>query len=233
MIRAHLATFPARIGILFETLDSIHAQVDQVFVVFNEYAALPPQLERYDNIKAIIPDRDLKDTGKFFFPVDNDDIVFTIDDDIIYPPDYVTTTLAQAKKLDFDTTIVGYQAHKWVYRKQLSRLGWRNFMFHKRVKKPCHADILGTGTACMLGKNMPPFADFSGSAGFVDIRFGNMQKDAGRGMCALPRDDGYLRGNLPDHLFGSSLLHMVGKTGRPDLVEETYTLISKCDPLKK
>lgn len=64
MIRAHLATFPARIGILFETLDSICPQVDQVFIVLNEFTQLPAQLRGYDNITAVIPGRDLKDTGK-------------------------------------------------------------------------------------------------------------------------------------------------------------------------
>lgn len=141
----------------------------------------------------------------------------------------MATTIAYAQALDFDRTIVGYQAHKWVYKKQQSRFGWRNYMFGKYVKKRWDVDILGTGTACMLGKAMPPLADLTSSAGFVDLRFANVQKDAGRRMCVLPREEGYLRANLPDHLFASSLLNLVGKTGRADLRAETALLISKCD----
>ena len=83
MIRAHLATFPPRKEIMLETIHSIYNQVDKIFILLNEYDVVPQELTTFGNIEAVIPDYDQKDTGKFFFPPADDDVVFSIDDDII------------------------------------------------------------------------------------------------------------------------------------------------------
>lgn len=84
MIRAHMATFPARAGILMQAVTAILPQVDQLFICLNQHDAVPPQLGDHDRITTLIPDRDLKDAGKFAFLPGDDDIVFTVDDDILY-----------------------------------------------------------------------------------------------------------------------------------------------------
>ena len=212
---------------MLETVQSIYKQVDRVFIVLNEYKNVPQELNLFGNIEAIIPNHNLKDTGKFYFSPDTNDIVFTIDDDIIYPPDYVTKTLRQAERIGLDKNIVGYQANTWVYKKNLNSFGWRNFMFFKPLKKLCLVDVIGTGTACMLGKNTPMLLPLKGSEGFVDIRYSNIQKDNFRKCWSLPRAGEYLKRNLPDHLQGSSLFNTVTRNGTPELYGETSLLMSK------
>ncbi|MBQ2262368.1 MAG: glycosyltransferase [Loktanella sp.] len=99
MIRAHLATFPARAGILMQTVQSILPQVDKLCICLNQYEDVPTPLAQEPKIETLIPDRDLKDAGKFAFEAAADDFVFTIDDDILYPPDYVKTTLQYFDRL--------------------------------------------------------------------------------------------------------------------------------------
>ena len=82
MIRAHLATFPPRRRLLRKTCDAILPQVDHLFVVLKDYDEVPGFLAKNPKVTAIIPDRDVKDAGKFWFTPAPEDIVFTIDDDI-------------------------------------------------------------------------------------------------------------------------------------------------------
>ena len=111
MIRAHLATFPPRRRLLRKTCDAILPQVDHLFVVLNDYDEVPGFLAKNPKVTAIIPDRDVKDAGKFWFTPAPDDIVFTIDDDIGDPTDYVTRTLAHLDTIGPEGNVGGYQAN--------------------------------------------------------------------------------------------------------------------------
>jgi hypothetical protein len=93
MIRAQMATFPARQDIMLQTVASISQQVDHLYICLNEFTQIPVELARIKNVTAVIPATDLKDLGKFYFRPNADDIVFTIDDDIIYPASYVVEAL--------------------------------------------------------------------------------------------------------------------------------------------
>lgn len=205
---------------------SILGQVDRLCIVLNEYDHVPEELAGLDKLETVIPATDMKDTGKFYFTPDRDDVIFTIDDDILYPGDYVTRTLAAAEAIGLDKAIFGYQANAWVYKKAQGRFGWKNFMFFKELQKPFPVDIVGTGTACMLGRNAPPIQALSGSEGFVDIRFALWQQAQGNSIWALPRPDEYLGRNLPEHLQDSSLFHTVTRTFEGQIARETRQLIS-------
>ncbi|MFV0410317.1 MAG: hypothetical protein ACK5LJ_11665 [Paracoccus sp. (in: a-proteobacteria)] len=225
MIRAHLATFPPRRKIMLETVACIIGQVDRLFIILNEYDEIPAELAGNGKIEALIPPGDTKDTGKFYFAPGDDDVVFTIDDDILYPADYVAHSLAEAEPLGLDRGVFGYQANAWAYKKAESRYGWKNFMFFKELNKPHPVDVIGTGTACMLGRNAPPFAALAGSAGFVDIRFARWQQQQQNPCWVLPRPAEYLKRNLPEHLHASSLFNTVARSNNPELNHETRLLI--------
>ncbi len=230
MIRAQMATFPARQDIMLQTVASISSQVDQMYICLNEFTQIPVELASIRNVTAVIPATDLKDVGKFYFPPSPEDIVFTIDDDIIYPASYVTDTLQRIDMVGLDGNVFGYMANAWVFKKQKNTFGWRNYKFGKACKDMFAVDILGTGTAVMLGKDVPPIDRLSGSTGFVDIRFSQWQKNMGNHMWTLPRTDAYLSDNLPPKLQDSSLFHTVARSGGSDLEVETRKLISMADP---
>ncbi|MHA1127613.1 MAG: hypothetical protein ACTSRN_01515 [Alphaproteobacteria bacterium] len=211
---------------MLEAVRCIAPQVDKVFVVLNEYNAIPDELSAFPNVEAIIPDVDLKDAGKFWFYPASGDIVFTIDDDILYPPDYVTTTLRHADTIGLDDNVIGYQANAWVNKGE-DVFGWRNFMFFNKCANIIGVDILGTGTACMSGANTPPFSYVESSKCYVDIRFSQWQRDNGNRLWTLPRPAEYLFRNLPETLHGGSIFNTFTKMAHVIVRTETGNLVKE------
>lgn len=220
MIRAHMATFPPRRKIMMDVVQRIAPQVDEMFICLNEYSEIPGELADFGNVTAMIPDRDMKDVGKFAFDAAPDDVVFTVDDDILYPPDYVKTVMEQAKQVELEVNTIGYQGNAWVFKKQQDKFAWRNFLFFNACPKILGATVLGSGTACMLGRNMPSVADLAGSEGFVDLRFSRLLAERGVKLWVLPRSSEYLLRNLPDELQETTLFNTVAKKGREDVRKE-------------
>lgn len=225
LIRAHLATFPPRKVIMLEVVRRIAPQVDMLFVVLNEYRTTPDEFAAFSNVEAIIPDVDLKDTGKFFSKLAPDDIVFTIDDDILYPLEYVERMLRYADTVGLDSNVVGYQANAWVNKDQ-DAFRWRNFMFFNKCANIIGVDILGTGTACLSGANMPPFSYMESSKCYVDIRFSQWQKDKGNRLWTLPRGEEYLCRNLPAELRDSSIFNTFTRAAHNEVRAETQKLLA-------
>lgn len=220
MIRAHMATFPPRRKIMMDVVKRIAPQVDRMFICFNEYSEIPDELTEFGNVTTMIPDRDLKDVGKFAFDPAPGDVVFTVDDDILYPPDYVAVVLGQANKIGLEGNAIGYQGNARVFKKQQNQYGWRNFLFFNPCPKILGATILGTGTACMSGRNMPSVADLAGSEGFVDLRFSRLLAKRDIKLWVLPREEEYLPRNLPEELQETTLFNTVAKAGRADVHAE-------------
>jgi hypothetical protein len=83
-ITANIATYPPRKESLKRMLQSIEGQFDIVRIHYNEPHRFP----------------DLADNGKFYAldKITEPEIYFCLDDDLIYPPDYVAYTLAAIKK---------------------------------------------------------------------------------------------------------------------------------------
>ena len=88
-VTANIATQPKRFESLLETLESIDGQFDEIRLYLNNFSYVPDELKKYTTY---IGD-DLTDNGKFFWSNNEDEYYFTLDDDIIYPSDYVEKTL--------------------------------------------------------------------------------------------------------------------------------------------
>ncbi|WP_164682024.1 hypothetical protein [Fuscovulum blasticum] len=172
----------------------------------------------------------MKDAGKFAFSVQPEDIVFTIDDDIFYPSDYVRKTLEYTRKLPLDVNSIGYQANALVVKKDNDAPTWKNYFFHKKCGNIFKTDILGTGTACLLGCNYPSLDDISYSSGFVDIGVSLDQTRKGIHLWTIPREDKYLRSILPKDLEASTLFNTVNRAKSPLMMSHLRKLISERTP---
>lgn len=230
MIRAHMATFPPRAGIVMQAVASLLPQLDRLCICLNQYDAVPAALRDDPRVEALIPDADLKDAGKFAFDVGADDLVFTVDDDIIYPPDYVATAIGHLEGLDPARDIVGHMGHAWVHKPQLGHDGWRNFMFFKAQAQIVKVDVLGTGTTCQLGRNLPGLDEMRSAAGFVDLRHARLHSAAGRRMWVLPHGDDEMQRNLPPELDASSLYRTVNRAGNPAMRAEIQSMMATRTP---
>lgn len=215
MIRAHLATFPPRRRILRKVVDAILPQVDHLFVVLNDYDDVPGYLTKDPKITAIIPDRDVKDAGKFWFTPEPGDIVFAIDDDLGYPPDYVARTMAQAEALGWKGNVFGYYGNAW----DATTQSWENLLFHQPLDRVTGVSLIGTGTLCARGDAFPPLSEVEPYAGACDLAYSNWLLRKGILPWALPRSENWVTNELPRNLRKTSLFATVHRNARPENLE--------------
>lgn len=171
-IVANIATFPGRIDQCAIAIKSMAHQVDIINVVLNEYVFVPSHLKAIERTKFIFPPEDLKDVGKFYPDFDDEDDVFLCDDDIIYPPNYVTTMMQHRAKLNDLNPILGL--HGVIYSDYYDgkhRSGRLVDVFTNALDRSRLVNQLGTGTVYCKGWQMPSFEYMIGSERFVDVRF--------------------------------------------------------------
>lgn len=189
---AHLATFPPRAALLRANIVRLRELFPRVTVCLNGYAAVPEFLRGDDGIDAFIPDTDLKDTGKFARAGDGAGLHFLVDDDIVYPRDYVARMTAHAGALR-TPAVLG--VHGVVYRPWFfgGRHGRRVLHFAAALAASEPVDALGTGTVVVSGDLLPPFALMRDAAGFVDVRFARHCAERGVPRLCVPREAGWLQ----------------------------------------
>lgn len=192
MIRAHMATYPQRRETLEQSVASIASQVDRVFLVLNEFSEVPPEIAAIGNVEPIIPEEDLKDLGKFLPVPKEDDIVFLTDDDLIYPPDYVSSTLAAAEGIGLGNAVFGYHGSIYTDVEARGALGRRVFGFRQNVLATTCVEQLGTGVVVALGRNIAPFSFMRGSQKFVDVRYAKWLLARGVDSWCLAHRKGFL-----------------------------------------
>lgn len=202
LVRAHMATFPARAGIFRRVVEVILPQVDRLVIVFNEMDDAPADLEADPRIQAITTDRDTKDLGRFFSRPAPDDIVFLIDDDIAYPADYVARSIERASAIGWDGNLFGYAASDYRAGGEGQR-GWRRIQPGAALPQPLGVRMLGTGTAFARGDAIPTISEMAPYLGHADVGFALLNARAGRRAWALPRKGGWLA-DLPQKTEGLS-----------------------------
>lgn len=100
LVTASMAAIPSRTEALKEVVDSLLPQVDQLRVYLNEFTAVPKFLS-HDKITVFRSQDhlgDLGDVGKFYRCEDINGYHFTVDDDIIYPKNYVDAMIASIEQ---------------------------------------------------------------------------------------------------------------------------------------
>jgi hypothetical protein len=106
IIYAGMATVPGREVQLKKTIASIEPYIDQLFLYLNDYAQVPEWIGKHEKITAFlskVEKSDMGDAGKFFGLNKikaNDFYYFTLDDDMLYPPDYVWKMIEKIDKHD-------------------------------------------------------------------------------------------------------------------------------------
>lgn len=218
MIIANLATYPSRRNNLEKVVEIISPQVDRLNIVLNQYDTVPVELEKFSNVVLIIPKDDLKDTGKFYPDVQEAEYVFLIDDDIIYPSDYVSSTVKSFEKLTFQNCIGGH--HGSVYIKPSLRNLLRSpgllFTYKKRIadfriffglfrelKVATVVDQIGTGAAILRGKDMPPYEYMRSAIKYVDVRLARWCFEHDIMPVCLPREANWIGGVSFDETISS------------------------------
>jgi FkbM family methyltransferase len=159
-----LASFPPRQGALRQVVASLIDQVDRIYIYLNQYEDVPSFL-KHPRITVKIGGEDLRDNGKFFFvPEVPAGYVFTVDDDIVYPPDYVQSLIRKIELYGrkavvglhgtiFANPLVAYFADRTLlhFKHPLERdrivdqLGTGTVAFHTSLWRPAHTEFASTG----------------------------------------------------------------------------------------
>lgn len=208
MIVANLATYPPRRDSLLRVVDAIAPQVDRMNVVLNQYQTVPEELTGLANVHPVIPPEDTKDVGKFFPDCSTADYVFLVDDDIVFPADYVVSTIDRFNALGPSGYIASYHASiylrprlkpKWssirdrlTYRRYPANFR-RVFTFYKALEAPVVVDQIASGVAVLRGRDMPGYAFMRDSQKFVDVRLATWVHQQGLTPVVLPRDAEWLQ----------------------------------------
>lgn len=204
MIRAHLASYPKRQAIMLEVIERVAPQVDQLFLILNEYQHIPRELVKFRNLTVEIPKSDLKDIGKFYWDVAKEDFVALIDDDFAYPPDYIRSAYDLCQASGLDRNIFGYLGLEWKQKRNGS-FGWKFYATGAEIKHRMGVEILGTGVTFLKGQNAPPFAYMKDAQCYADIRFAKWMHERALRAWTLPKPADYLPSILPVELAKSAI----------------------------
>lgn len=217
---ASLATMPSRTEVLREAFSSIYWQVDEVHVFLNNFEEVPeflnlPRVTLYRSQDY----RDYKDVGKFF-PLTSVEkgILFTVDDDILYPPDYVSRMLSYLAAVNYKAVIGvhGFQLPRF----PKSFFDRRAFHFRSRLDYVALASVLGTGTtAFSIEEVLLTLEDFP-SYGMADVHFATFMKKRHIPALLIPREAEWLKAlahdgaaNEPDSLYAQTQRDSAAHTG--------------------
>lgn len=192
MIIANMATFPARFQTSLQVIESIHAQVDQINLCCNEFNNIPKEYSKYSKLNPIIPKTDYKDVGKFIHNVASNDEIILIDDDIIYPKDYVATLRDYYHQYEHLNIVVGVHGVIYPDLYDGSISARKVFAFKHALNRPRIVNQLGTGTVYLKGHQLPGLKYMDCSQSFVDVRFSKYMIENGIGMVCIPRSAAWM-----------------------------------------
>ena len=199
MIRAHIATYPPREAMLRQSIMTIAPQVDLVSVCLNEYDKVPAFLSEIKNVEAFIPNVDHKDVGKFATTPRSDDLVFFVDDDLLYHENFVRRMIRIGRNVGLDNNVFGVHGANYGTGVRASKLDRKVYHFKRPLKETTRVEQLGTGTMMALGKNVAPLDFMLGSEKFVDVRYARWLFQNGIASWAISRPRGFVREIVPEN----------------------------------
>lgn len=215
-----IATYPARLGNLPVMLESVAPQLDEVHVTLNSFTKRQVRsLPKLENVRYVIPDEDLKDTGKFLRTAGDDEYVFLMDDDLVFPPDYVETLVERYERAGTRNVAVGL--HGVVYSDLFEGSPSSRFVakFDKALNKPILVNQLGTGCLMMPGELLPPFEFMRSSQRFVDVRFARYCHQNGIGLICLSRPADWIKDQRPQESIFETYTRGRQREQLPEILE--------------
>lgn len=143
-----MATIPQRQSVLLTIIDSFYSQVDEIRIVFNDYAEIPDWVQNKTKIVPLLNTPDCYTSNAVWLAVDNiDGYVFICDDDIVYPPDYVSTMISKIKEFGNKAIIslYGEYVHR-PFSHLTEYIGSRtSYLFTEHIPHDIFVDIAGCG----------------------------------------------------------------------------------------
>lgn len=186
-----IATMVKRLPLLEAVVESIRNQADTLRVCLNDHARTPSFLKG-GNIEAVMGPN-LGDAGKFRWAGKVSGYMFTIDDDIIYPPDYVERLISAVEEGERRFAV---GVHGAVFKRLPVEDYYRDrHVFHYRgalaMDTPVH--VLGTGTLAWHSDTMAVSLGNFPRPNMADVWFALAAQRQRVGLVAIGRRQGWLQ----------------------------------------
>jgi len=191
MVSANLASQPSRVNQLIKTVDSLKGQVDVVRVFANEFDPFPS----FANVEVTKLSADWADNAKFLGLGMDEEIYFSCDDDIIYPPDYIDHTLERMKS--YPNAIVTYHGRKLKGEGRHYYYGHESYHFLRTVDEDTLIDVCGTGVTAFDTRFFNPDIERTPQK-MADLLFSLQAAEEGLEIVCLQHTMGWLRSQRVD-----------------------------------
>lgn len=193
-----VASIPERAQSLKGTVASILPFVDELHVYLNNYADVPdflgqPKITVYRSQEF----GDRGDAGKFFTVGRTSAFYLAIDDDILYPDDYVWRMVNALRDYRRRGRRVAVGLHGKIMGAEVNhfyRDHARQFHYSAALDEARGVHVLGTGTVAFHTADLPiTIADFEGPRNLADIHFSLACQRHGVGCLVLPRPQNHIK----------------------------------------
>jgi hypothetical protein len=184
---ALIASIPEREQMLQKTVESLRPQVDKVYVTLNGYDHIPDFLTGCEVIQL---DNSKGDAGKFYFAERLKGYIFTCDDDLIYPPDYVQFMINGLYR--YPECAVTLHGRKYSRPIQGFQRAFEGFPCLGDVKEDIAVDVGGDGVMCWHTDDLKiKFDDFK-QKNMSQLYFSKLCKEQSVPIIVLAHKTGYL-----------------------------------------
>lgn len=207
MITAHLATIPERRVILKKVIDSIYNQVDKIILIFNGIEDLKPLITLRPKIEPHFFDNSLKDGAKFYLADHYPGYHLFVDDDILYPKDFVQRMIEATDHVKAPVSCMGKLMQPAPLKSYYKDLKVR-FKTFGVIEYYTEVDIIGTCALAYHSKAIPDFNETFCTGVNSDIYFSKYCTEKGIKMFVMPHAEGWLEdlsSEIPDSpsVFGT------------------------------
>jgi len=180
---------------LIRTLESIINQCDEINVALNDhYTEEIPDFLHHKKINFFFTDNSIGDAFKFLSLEKVDGYYFSIDDDLIYPPTYVSDTIKRCKEFN-NKKVVTYHGRNFssfpissYYRSANERYACLN-----KVKNDVKVQFGGTGVMCFHTSLMKIPIDYFKNANMADVWVGKYCIENNIEIICLKHEEGYIK----------------------------------------
>jgi hypothetical protein len=225
---AAMATFAPRFANLPRVVASLAPQVDALLIYVNDAPADFPDLSRWSNVHVFFAKDwagDLSANGKMHhLNFLENCYVYTVDDDFIFPPDYVArlTDLLDRCQRRCCVAVHGSifpPTVRWYYERTTVFASQRSLRRHQLVT------LAGSGAFAFHQSTLPVRFDDFRSKVMVDLRLSREARRHGLPIFAVARPEGWLRflgGEGLWEAFRGRLTHHTAEARRHDWSFEAY-----------
>jgi len=185
-----MATISSRLPTLKAVIDSIAPQLSVLYVYLNDHKKIPSFFDELENVVPILGKSrygDLNANGKMMFlEQEHSGIAFTLDDDIIYPENYVSSFLSAFENFDNRAVLTVHGSvipdmASWYYERSCV------YPMREALEKRMPVNLVGSGTCAFPIDRLALNAENFKNLVFVDLHISLAALKAGIPLVAIDR----------------------------------------------